>query len=364
MAPYFRDAFGNPSSRTHAFGWQADLAVQKSRETVAQCLNTRPENVVFTSGATEANNLALIGVLGHLDQPCNFITSATEHKAILEVAEQLEAKGIEITVLPVNKFGQVTPDSLRQALRPHTRLVSIMWANNEIGTLNNIYELAEITRANGSFFHTDGVQAVGRVPIDIENSKIDMLSFSGHKIYGPKGVGALYVNRKTVPIKPIMFGGTQEWGLRPGTHNVPGIVGLAEALKISIQEMPMESKRLSFLRDHMVKTLQENIPNLELNGHPYERLPGNVSLTFTNLLSDFFSTGLPGIACSSGSACSSADVHPSHVLKAIGISPRLAKATVRMGLGRFTTEKHVQSAIDRLLELDRKNRQELALTRQ
>jgi cysteine desulfurase len=360
MAPFFDEAFGNPSSSTHAFGWQAEMAVEKARGQVAATLGAEPGHIVFTSGATESNNLGILGTLEACPGPRHLIVCAVEHKAVLEVADEAQRRGTEVTVLPVNRYGQVTVESIAAALRPHTKLVSIMTANNEIGTVNPIGEIGRVTRAKGIWLHTDAAQAIGRIPISVNEMGIDLLSLSGHKIYGPKGVGAMFVRRDKVTIKPLLFGGNQEWGLRPGTLNVPGIVGLGEACAIAAQEMNQEASRLTQWRNHLVQKVLAEVKGAQLNGHPEDRLPGNISLSFAGLKSDLFTLGLGGLACSSGAACGSTSGHPSHVLKAIGVSSDLARATLRLGLGRFTTATDVDKTLDLILEMARKN-QDLSL---
>ncbi|MGE0763622.1 MAG: cysteine desulfurase family protein [Bdellovibrionales bacterium] len=351
MAPCFCEAFGNPASRTHAYGWQAEMAVNKARAQVANLINAKPEHIIFTSGATESNNLALMGTLEGVGKPAHVIVSAVEHKAILEVAEAAALRGFTCTVLPVNEYGQVTLDQIEKAIRPETKLISIMWANNEIGSINPIAQIGALAKKHNIFFHTDAAQAASRVPIDVESMNIDLLSMSGHKMYGPKGVGALFVRRHIVPLKPIMFGGAQEWGLRPGTLNVPGIVGLGSACEIAKSEGLSESTRLRQWRDTLVNLILKEVPGSRLNGHPTERLCSNVSFSFKGLKSDLFTLGLGGLACSSGSACTSATGSSSHVLKAIGLSEDLARATLRLGFGRFTTASEISSLTQKILAL-------------
>lgn len=357
MLPFLAEAFGNASSATHAFGWQAEMGVSKARSLVAKLLGAKVDDVIFTSGATESNNLAILGVLDLCPRPSHLITSAVEHKAVLEVADEAKKRGHEVTVLPVDEFGMIRLEDLRNAIRPNTKLISVMWANNEIGSLNPITKIGALAKDKGILFHTDAAQAAGRVTIDVDKQNIDLLSLSGHKIYGPKGVGALYVRRDKVELKPQTFGGSQEWGLRPGTLNVPGIVGLGAACEIFAQEGEAECARLSQLREQIWRAVSAESPDVKLNGHPTERLSGNLSLSLANLKSDLFALGLNGIACSSGSACTSNSGHSSHVLKAIGLDENLARATLRLGLGRFTSSQDVDTVIQRLLGLLRKNRE-------
>jgi cysteine desulfurase len=351
MSPYFEEAFGNPSSRTHAFGWQAEMAVENARQAVSETIGAQPKNIIFTSGATESNNLAILGCLSHLPRPVHLIVSAVEHKSVLEVADEAGRRGIEVTVLPVNEYGQVELETLKAALKPHTRLVSVMFANNEIGSINPIEQIGRLAKQRNFWLHTDATQAIGRAAIHVDRLGIDMLSLSGHKIYGPKGVGALFVRRDQVDIKPLLFGGSQEDGLRPGTHNVPGIVGLGKACQLMTLEGSTESLRLRALRDDLISRVLKAIPNVRLNGHPRERLCTNISLSFEDLPCDILTDGLHDLALSSGSACASSTGHPSHVLQAIGHSEELARATLRIGLGRFTTPEEVSYAAEKIMQI-------------
>lgn len=353
--PFLGEAFGNPSSRTHPYGWQAEMAVNRAREQVAHLLNASKEHIVFTSGATEANNLAILGILESAPAPAHLIVSAAEHKAVLEVADEAKRRGFSVTYVPVNEYGQVRVEELKKAIRPDTRLISVMWANNEIGSINPIAEIAQVAKEKNIFFHSDAVQAVGRIPVDVKAVPVTALSFSAHKLYGPKGVGALFIRRDLVTPRPQTYGGTQEWGLRPGTLNVPGIVALGKACAIAEEEFPAESARLSRWRNQIWEAVCNKLPSVRLNGHPTERLPGNLSLSFSGLKSDLFSLGLTKIACSSGSACTSGQAHSSHVLQSIGLKEDQARATVRLGLGRYTTESDIQVAIEQLLAVKRNN---------
>lgn len=358
MVAFLKDSFGNPASQTHRYGWQAEAAVEKARQQVAHFLGARDvKNIIFTSGATEANNLAILGTVKNLTKPAHIIVSATEHKAVLEVAQVAAEQGHELTVLEVDNYGCVNPKALEHAFRPNTKLVSIMWANNEIGSINPIEELAALCSARGIYFHTDGVQAAGKIAIDVANAKIDMLSISAHKMYGPKGVGALYVNRAKVPLAPLMHGGSQEFGLRPGTLNVPGIVGLGLACQFAALEMSVEVARLTRWRDQIINAILDDNDEALLNGHPKQRLCNNISISMPTLTADLFSLGLNNVACSSGSACTSGAAEISHVLKAIGRNEQTGRHTLRLGLGRFTTEQEVTSTITTLLGLC-KNRKE------
>ncbi len=351
MLPHFCEAFGNPASRNHAFGWQAELAVEKARGRVAALLNAKPEQIVFTSGATESNNLALMGVLKAVGRPAHVVVSAVEHKAVLEVVQAAAAEGFSYTLLPVDRTGRVTLENLEQAVRSETKLISVMWANNEIGTINPIREIGAFARRKGIWFHTDAAQAASRVPLDVEAMNVDLLSISGHKMYGPKGVGALFVRKGIVPIKPITFGGGQEGGLRSGTLNVPGIVGLGVACELCRVEGPGVGARLGAWRDRLMKLGLSEVPRSRVNGHPTERLCSNLSFSFATGLSG----GLGSMACSAGSACASQSNSVSHVLKAIGVDDDLARSTLRIGLGRFTTAQEVDALSKKILGISRKH---------
>lgn len=358
MKPYFVEEFGNASSSSHPYGWAANMAVKKSREQLAKVLNCQPKEVIWTSGATESNNMAIIGTVRRfLPEKTHIITANTEHKAVLEVFEMAEELGAEITILPVNEMGQITVEQVESALKPHTRLVSLMMANNEIGTIHPIAAIGEMLKQKDILFHTDGAQAVGKLPIDLQEMNVDMLSISGHKIYGPKGVGALFLRKKSpsIQLKNLICGGEQEDGLRPGTLNVPGIVGLAEACRIAFEKMNQESERLATLRDQLIERVLKECPGSMLNGHPRERLPNNASFSFEGLSADVFALGLSGLALSSGSACTSASGKPSHVITALGRPESLARATIRVGLGRMTTDKDIQIAGDKIIAMIQKN---------
>lgn len=358
MKPYFVEEFGNASSMSHSYGWAANLAVKKARAQVAKSLNCDPKEIIWTSGATESNNLAIIGLIRHfLPEKTHIITANTEHKAVLEVFELAEHLGAEITVLPVDRLGQVSVEQVAAALKPHTRLVSLMMANNEIGTLHPIQKIGEMLRSKNILFHSDAAQAVGKVVIDLATLPVDLLSISGHKVYGPKGIGALYIRKKNPPIeiKPLICGGEQEGGIRPGTLNVPGIVGLGEACQIATEKMVEESARLRELRDALITRVLKSCPSATLNGHPTERLPNNASFSFQGLSSDVFALGLSGLALSSGSACTSASGKPSHVITALGLPEAIARATIRVGLGSQTTPQDIQVAGDKIIAMVEKN---------
>ena len=346
MLPYLKEDFGNPSSATHAFGWTAGAAVDLAREEVAAVVGAMPEEILFTSGATESDNLALSGLLrpGH-----HLIIAATEHEAVLETAHYLERGGVRVTVLPVDAYGVVSPDALREAIRPETTLVSIMLANNETGTLNLVRELAEVSHEFCIPFHTDAAQALGKIPVDVEELGVDLMSLSAHKCYGPKGIGALYVRRRQAPgiqrvyLVPLLHGGGQERGLRSGTLNVPGIVGFGRAAGLGAAALSEEVTRISDLRDTLFERLRADIPGVRLNGHPTERLPGTLNVSFPGIDVGELLPALPDVAVSAGSACSSLNSEPSRDLKAMGLENGAA-SSVRFSLGRFTTLDEVERA--------------------
>lgn len=352
MLPYFTEIFGNAASRNHAFGWAAEEAVERARATVAGVLHADPKEIIFTSGATESNNLAIRGVAemarGKGD---HLITVATEHRCVLEPCARLERQGFRVTYLPVDREGLVDPDAVRRAITDRTILVSVMLANNEIGTIAPLAEIAAVAKARGVLVHTDAAQAVGKIPVDVEALGVDLLSLSAHKVYGPKGSGALYVRRKNphVRLSPLIDGGGHERGLRSGTVNVPGVVGLAAACAVAQAEMPEEAGRLrrlrDRLRDHLVGALDETV----LNGHPAQRLPGNLNMSFAYVEGEALIMGLNDVAVSSGSACTSASMEPSHVLRALGIGDDLVHSSIRFGLGRWTTEHEVDEVAARVV---------------
>lgn len=352
MLPCFTERFGNAASR-HAYGWDAERAVDRAREQVASLIGASPKEIVFTSGATESNNLALKGATEfHREHGDHIVTQATEHRAVLDTCRALERRGYRVTCLPVDRHGRVSAEQVREALTDETLLVSIMAANNEIGTLQPIRDIGRVCKEKGVLFHTDATQGVGRVEIDVEEMGIDLLSLSAHKIYGPKGVGALYVRgrRSRARIAPQLDGGGHERGLRSGTLNVPGIVGLGEACEICGQEMSAEGERMRGMRDRLRDGVTGQLTGVYLNGHPEERLPGNLHLSFARVEGELLLMGLKEIALSSGSACTSATVEPSHVLRAIGVGDDLAHSSLRFGLGRFNTEEEVDYVIGRVVQ--------------
>lgn len=352
MLPYLGEHFGNPSSKSHAFGWSAEAAVDVAREEVAVSVGASPEEIFFTSGATESDNWAVLGCLSPGD---HLVTAATEHEAILETAHYLESLRIKVTVLPVDRFGAVSPDVLREALTPETALVSVMLANNETGTLNPVKSLAEVAHDFGVPFHTDAAQALGKIPVEAKELGIELMSLSAHKCYGPKGVGALYVRRRPAPAVhrvrpvPLLRGGGQERGFRSGTLNVPGIVGFGRAAVLAKAVLDEEAARVQTLRNHLWDRIEAGFPEACINGHPEKRLPNtlNVSLPGVNV-GDLLAT-LTGVAISSGSACASADSRSSHVLRAMGVNDELAMSALRFSLGRFTVFEEVERAAGHVL---------------
>ncbi len=350
MLPYLRDDFGNASSTEHAYGWAAAQAVEKARQQCASLINAENRSIIFTSGATEANNLAIFGALRaarpRLAKP-HFVTTAIEHKAVLDVARQLEVEGFDITIVAVDEFGQVSAEKILAAIKPMTCLVSVMFGQNEIGTVNPIAEIGH-RLPDSVLFHVDAAQAIGREVIDVEAMGIDLLSASGHKFYAPKGSGYLYI-RRDVEIEPIQFGGGQERGLRPGTLNVANIVALGVASQICQIHLAEERERLRALRDQFILKVLSSVPTARLNGHPTARLVSNISFSFSGLSADVFALGLPDLAVSAGSACSMGA--PSHVLAAIRLPLEHARSTLRFGIGRFTTAADLDLAYDRILAM-------------
>jgi cysteine desulfurase len=343
MMPYLTTEFGNAASRSHSFGWKAEEAVDYAREQIARLIGGNEKEIVFTSGATESINLALKGAAEfYQEKGRHLITVRTEHKATLDTMKRLERQGFEVTYLGTDKHGRISAQQLRDTITDKTIVVSVMLANNEIGTLQPIAELGEVTREKGVLFHVDAVQGVGKVPFDVEKMKVDMASLSGHKIYGPKGIGALWVRRKPrVRIAPIIDGGGHERGMRSGTLNVPGIVGFGKAAELAQQLMPEEAKRTYALRRRLQDSLFEHLDHLELNGHPTERLPGNLNVSFAYVEGEALMMAIKNVAVSSGSACTSASLEPSYVLRACGVSEDLAHTSIRFGIGRFNTEGEV-----------------------
>ena len=344
MLPYFTEHFGNPSSVSHLYGWEAEAAVKQARRVLADAIHATPEEIVFTSGATEANNLAIKGVAeAYFQKGRHIITVQTEHSAVIDPCQYLRSLGFEVTFLPVQSNGLIDLTQLKQALRPDTILVSVMAANNEIGVLQPLADIGAICRDRNVLFHTDAAQAIGKIPLDVEAMKIDLLSMTAHKVYGPKGIGALYVRRRNprVQLSPQLHGGGHERGMRSGTLYTPQIVGFAKAVEIALAEQATETQRLSELRQRLWQHLSQ-LGGIHLNGHPTQRLPGNLNISIENVDGAALILGLhPVMAISSGSACSSAITAPSHVLTALGHSEQLAYASVRFGIGRFNTSSEI-----------------------
>jgi cysteine desulfurase len=352
MLPYFTEKFGNAASRNHSFGWEAEEAVDKARNQIANLINAKSKEIIFTSGATESDNLAIKGVVEfYKDKGNHIITCMTEHKAVLDSCRALERNGKAIvTYLPVDQYGMVDPDAVRKAITDKTVLITIMYANNEIGTIHPIREIGRIAKEKGILFHCDAVQAAGKIPIDMERDGIDLASLSAHKIYGPKGIGALYVRSKgpRVRITAQMDGGGHERGMRSGTLNVTGIIGLGKACEIAQTEMTEEAERLTDLRNRLQAGLFERLEDVSLNGHPTERLPGNLNVSFAYVEGESLLMGISDVAVSSGSACTSATLEPSYVIRALGVNEELAHSSIRFGIGRFNTAEEIDFVTDRV----------------
>jgi cysteine desulfurase len=360
MLPFFTEKFGNASSRNHVFGWDSEAAVDRARKQVASLIHAAsPREIIFTSGATESDNLAIKGVAEAYRQRGNHIlTCAIEHKAVLDSCKSLERKGYQVTYLPVGENGLIDLDRLRDAITPRTILISIMAANNEIGTIEPVREIGRIAKEKGILFHTDATQAVGKIPVNVEEMGIDLLSLTAHKIYGPKGAGALYVRSKPrVNIDPLIEGGGQEHGIRSGTLNVPGIVGLGRACEIAQTDMMLDGERLMGLSERLKVEIMNRLDEVSVNGHVSQRLPGNMHLSFAYVEGESLLMGLKDIAVSTGSACTSASLEPSHVLRAIGLEEHLAQSSIRFGLGRFNTEEEVDYTVRRVVEEVRRLRE-------
>jgi cysteine desulfurase len=360
MMPWLTENYGNAASRSHGFGWAAEQAVETARAQVAKLIGATAREIVFTSGATESNNLAIAGAVEAQGGRGHVITQATEHKAVLDPCAWLEKKGARVTVLPVDGEGRVRIEDLRRAIDEETALlVTILAANNEIGTLQPIDEIGAVCHERGILFHSDAAQAVGKIPMDVNRSHIDLLSISAHKIYGPKGVGALYVRRSNprVRLTEQMHGGGHERGMRSGTLNVPGIVGLGAACEIAAAEMESESARLGSLRDRLQARLLAGLDRVRVNGAEARRLAGNLNMTFEGVDSETLMMGMKDVALSSGSACTSAKIEPSHVLRALGLDEEAAHSSIRFGLGRFNSEEEVDYVAERLIDVVKKLRE-------
>jgi cysteine desulfurase len=360
MLPYFTEKFGNAASRNHSFGWAGEEAVETARQQIASLINATAKEIIFTSGATESDNLMIKGVAEMYREKGNhIITQAIEHKAVLDTCKRLEKNGYEVTYLPVQKDGRVNPEDVRKAIKPTTILITVMYANNEIGAINPIAEIGKIAKEHGIIFAVDGVQAVGKIPVDVIKDNIDLLAISAHKLYGPKGVGALYVRRRNprVQLSAIIDGGGHERGMRSGTLNVTGIVGLGKACELCQQEMVEEGARLAKLRDRLKAGLEAKLDEVYINGSLEHRLPNNLNMSFAYVEGESLLMGINDVAVSSGSACTSATLEPSYVLKALGVGEDLAHTSIRFGLGRFTTEEEVDYVIDKMVQVVTKLRE-------
>jgi cysteine desulfurase len=353
MLPYFTEKFGNAASRNHSFGWEVEEGVEHARKQIAHLIGADPKEIIFTSGATESDNLALQGIVAmYREKGDHIITSATEHRAVIDTAKYLEKKGVTVTFLPVDKAGMVSPDDVRNAITDKTILISVMLANNEIGTINPIAEIGKVAKEKGIIFHCDATQGVGKIPVNVQEMGIDLMSFTSHKIYGPKGVGALYVRRRAprVRLEPMIYGGGHERGMRSGTLPVPLIVGFGKACELCEQEMATEAVRMAKMRDRLQEGIMGAMDEVYLNGHPTERLPGNLNVSFAYVEGEALLMGVKEIALSSGSACTSATLEPSYVLRALGVGSDLAHSSIRFGIGRFNTDEEIEYTIDRMLK--------------
>jgi cysteine desulfurase len=360
MMPYLTDKFGNAASRNHQFGWDAEAAVEDARKQIALLIGADPREIVFTSGATESDNLALKGVAGmYREKGDHIITCVTEHKAILDSCKHLEKEGCRVTFLPVNDKGFVSLDDVRNAITEKTILISIMTANNEVGVVQDIKEIGKIARERGVLFHTDAVQAVGKIPFNVNEMNVDMASLSAHKMYGPKGVGALYVRRRNprVLLTPIIDGGGHERGMRSGTLNVPGIAGFGKAAQIAREGLDTEISEMFRMRERLRKTLERELDEVYINGDLEKRLPGNLNMSFAYVEGESLLMGIHDVAVSSGSACTSASLEPSYVLKALGVGEDLAHTSIRFGIGRFNTDEEVDYVANRVIETVRRLRE-------
>lgn len=350
MMPYLKERFGNPSSSTHEFGRIARRGVEEARSQVAQFIGAQPDEIIFTSGATEADNLAIKGIAwAYREKGHHIIACQIEHKAVLNSCKSLEQEGYKVTYLPVDKYGLVALDDIKNAVEDKTILITIMYANSEVGTLEPIAEIGKIAKEKGVLFHTDAVQTVGKIPVNVQDLNVDLLSMSGHKMYGPKGIGALYL-KKGLKLNPLIHGGGHERGLRSGTENVPGIVGFGKACQIAQKELPEEMPRLRNLRERLVTGVMKNINHVQLNGHPEKRIPGNANFSFHFIEGEALILSLKDFAVSSGSACTSGSLESSYVLRAMGIPEHIAHSSIRICLGRSNTAEQVDLLIKKLTE--------------
>ncbi|HEY4084795.1 MAG TPA: IscS subfamily cysteine desulfurase [Bryobacteraceae bacterium] len=360
MLPYFTEHFGNAASRNHEFGWEAEQAVDKARKQIADLIGATSKEIIFTSGATESDNLAIKGVAEmYAEKGNHIITVVTEHKAVLDTCKKLEKNGVRVTYLPVMGDGLIDLEMLKEAFTDKTILVSIMYANNELGVIQPIREIGKLCRERGILFHTDGVQAIGKTPVNVNTDNIDLMSISAHKMYGPKGVGALYVRRRNprVQITAQIDGGGHERGMRSGTLNVPGIVGLGEACELCRKEMDVEIPRLQALRDRLKARLEAGLDELYINGSMEHRLPHSLNMSFAYVEGESLLMGINDIAVSSGSACTSATLEPSYVLKALGVGDDVAHSSIRFGIGRFNTQEEIDYVSDKLIDVVKKLRE-------
>jgi cysteine desulfurase len=349
MLPYFTEHYGNAASVSHRFGWEAEEAVERAREQVARAIGAEAREIIFTSGATESNNLAIKGLAqAAIRRGKHLVTVSSEHKAVLDPMKRMARQGWDVTIVDCDEHGGVSAEAVAGALTDQTVLVSVLAANNEVGTINPIDEIGRLCHERGIVFHTDAAQAVGKVPLDVGRDQVDLLSLSAHKIYGPKGIGALYVRRHDpqVRLQPLIDGGGHERGFRSGTLAVPLIVGLGTAVELAVGRLPEEPRRLLELRERLHEGLARRVAGIRLNGHPTDRLPGNLNLSFVDVDGEALMMAMRDVAVSSGSACSAADPEPSHVLLAMGLSEDLARSSLRFGLGRFTTLEEIEFAID------------------
>lgn len=359
MMPYLTDKFGNAASRNHSFGWEAEQAVEKARQQIAALISADPREIIFASGATEGNNIAIKGIAAmHAERGKHIITQATEHKAVIDPCKYLEQHGFRVTFLGVDRYGRIDLNELADAISDETILVSIMHGNNEIGTLQPIAEIGKLCREREVFFHTDACQTFGKVPIDVSGMGIHLLTLSAHKIYGPKGVGAMYVRRKNprVRCEPVLHGGGHERGMRSGTLNVPGIVGLGRAAELCQQQMDSEAARLAALRDRLQDGIMTQLDEVFLNGHPTERTPTTVNLSFAYIEGESLMMSMKDVAVSSGSACTSASLEPSYVLRALGIGDELAHSSIRFSVGRFNTADEIDYVVETVVAAVKKLR--------
>jgi cysteine desulfurase len=353
MKPYFLEDFGNAASRNHSFGWKAEKAVEVARKQIANLINANEKEIIFTSGATESDNMAILGVAEmYAEKGNHIITTNIEHKAILDSCKVAEKRNFKVTYIDVDKEGLVSVNAIKNAITDKTILISVMFANNEIGSINPVKEIGKLAKEKGILFHTDAVQASGRIKVDVEDQNIDLLSISGHKLYGPKGVGALYVRRKNprVKVSPLIHGGGHERGMRSGTLNVPGIVGLGAACEIASQEWAADYEKVKALRDRLEKKLFDSLDHIYLNGSKEHRLPNNLNVSFAYVEGESLMMGIKEIAVSSGSACTTASLEPSYVLKAIGVTEDLAHTSIRFGLGRFTTVEEIDYTAEQVIK--------------